>query len=113
MGRFLMLGMAGGIDAEAKTAVSAAERAAAAITGAMAVTAPDLSGMANAQAMAGLTARRPAGMTVAASSTSGGQAAGASGPLVNIEGDYVAQNDTTPAQNAQALATEIRTRPWT
>lgn len=113
MGRYLMLGMAQGIDTEAETAVKAAARAAEAITGAMQVSAPDLAGMGNAQAMAGLTARRPPGVggtTPAAANT--GTAAAGPGPLVNIE-EYYEQPGSSPQANAQALAVEVRTRPWT
>jgi hypothetical protein len=72
----------------------------------------DLSGLGNMQASAGLTARRPAGgggstgVAVAAA-----PAAATPGPLLNIE-EYYEQPGSSPAANAQALAVEVRTRPW-
>ncbi|TFV91410.1 phage tail tape measure protein [Blastococcus sp. CT_GayMR16] len=116
IGRYLMLGLGAGIDSEAQTAVDAAKRAAAAVTDAMQVDPMNLLSAADAQAMAGLTARRPLGATTTGATPGAGSAGTAgpagTGPLVNIE-EYYEQPGSSPAANASALAVEVRTRPWT
>lgn len=104
-GRLVIGGFIGGMESQ----YVAARRSLEGFTGSLAVagTAPGT-----------LTARRPAG-AYTGSGTAGGAGGGAqggpapvTGPLVNIE-QYVEQPGSSPQANANALAVEVRTRPWT
>lgn len=111
MGKWLMRGMGLGIERHGDAAVAAALNAASAVTDAMAtVQAPDLMAMADRQAMAGLTARRPTGAMPSTASQAGGAdpMAGGIDKLLNVETLNLLEG--TPTDLSRELALELRTR---
>lgn len=111
IGKWLAVGLGQGIDRHGDAAVDAALRTAAAVTDAMAtVQAPDLMAMADQQAMAGLTARRPAGSLL----PGGAQGMGADPMAAGIDTLLKVENlnlvEGTADDVSRKLALEIRTR---